>query len=397
MNKIERLAAADVLRVTGIFIVGWFHIWQQSWLDPSFTIAGHYVNLQQVVRHGSMMVDIMLLLSGFLLALPVARQGQKAEVLTAPGTFYKKRFWRIAPAYYLCIMLTTIFYAIPRGLYDSTAFMVKDLLAHFTFTHTLFYRTYFFSPTSATIWTLSVEALFYLIWPLLARPYRKWPGVTCMAMAVVGLGFRAWVATRPQVFDMFNQLPGQMDLYACGMGAAWIYVRLDSQGRPGIKVRRWLAPAGMLLSFAGMVYAMYSQPLGEVELFMRGQMLWRLPMGLFGGCFLVCGCLAPAGLARALGNPVTRFLSDCSFNFYMWHQFLACRLKDWRIPPYLAAENPNMVSEQPWQTQYTYLCFFGALAFSALLTYLWEKPIRSWALKRMARRHPRRGTHVRAS
>ena len=48
----KRLAAADVLRVASIFIVGWFHIWQQSWLDPGFRIGQYYVNLQQVVRHG---------------------------------------------------------------------------------------------------------------------------------------------------------------------------------------------------------------------------------------------------------------------------------------------------------------------------------------------------------
>ena len=45
-------AAADVLRILCIFTVAWFHIWQQSWLDPSFRIAGHYFDHQRIVRRG---------------------------------------------------------------------------------------------------------------------------------------------------------------------------------------------------------------------------------------------------------------------------------------------------------------------------------------------------------
>ena len=40
----RRLAAADALRVAAVFLVGWFHIWQQSWLDPGFRIGEYYVN-----------------------------------------------------------------------------------------------------------------------------------------------------------------------------------------------------------------------------------------------------------------------------------------------------------------------------------------------------------------
>ena len=73
-----------------------------------------------------------------------------------------------------------------------------------------------------------------------------------------------------------------------------------------------------------------------------------------------------------------RFLSGVSFNFYIWHQWLAVKLKQWRIPPYLAAENPNQAGEMPWQLHYTLLCFFAALALAVLLTYLVEKPCAKW-------------------
>ena len=79
-------------------------------------------------------------------------------------------------------------------------------------------------------------------------------------------------------------------------------------------------------------------------------------------------------MRRLCSNQVVRFLSGLSFNFYIWHQWLAVRLKAWRIPPYLAESNPNQAGEMPWQLQYTLLCFAAALALSALITYLVEKP-----------------------
>ena len=376
-----RMAAPDALRVAAIFIVGWFHIWQQSWLDPGFHVGNCYVNLQQMIRHGYMMVDIMLLLSGFLLALPVARQGERAEVFSRPDNFFRKRFWRIAPCYYLCIMLTTVFYAIPRGLYRTPGFMAKDLIMHATFTHTLSFDTYLLSPTAATLWTLSVEVLFYVFWPVVARLFIRRPGETCLGMAVIALGFRLYVSGLADSSFLFNQLPAQLDLYACGMGAAYVLAHLERSGRPSARTRRWLAPLGMLLPLVLMCQIMYVQPVSDYQSIRFGQMVWRLPLGLLGGVFLVCGCLAPPALARAIGNPVTRFLADISYNFYIWHQFLACRLKDWHIPPY-TAELPNQAYEQPWQTQYTLVCFLGVAALCAVITYGFEKPLRKWALGR---------------
>ncbi len=377
----ERLAAPDVLRVASIFIVAWFHIWQQSWLDPGFFIGKHYVNLQQIIRHGYMMVDELLLLSGFLLALPAARRHIRGRELEPPEDFYRKRFWRIVPSYYLMLLLLLALWVLPQKLYPSGWAMAKDLWAHLTFTHTFTFDTYLLSPFFGGLWTLAVEVQFYVLWPLLARVYVKKPVRVCAALVVAAFTFRAWVYGEPDCSMYFNQLPAQLDLYACGLAAALIFARLEAAGKPGPAARRWLAPVGMLVCFAGMLWIMYRQPVPTTgyEPIRHGQMDGRLPLGLLGGCFLVCGCLAPPRMARALDNPVTRFLADISFNFYMWHQFLACRFKDWHIPAY-TAELPNQAYELPWQTIYTYVCFLGAAAVAAAFTYLWEKPIQRLAL-----------------
>ena len=60
---------ADGLRALCVGVVMWFHIWQQSWLNPS--ILGEDFNW--LVRSGYMLVEPLLTLSGFLLFLPWAR------------------------------------------------------------------------------------------------------------------------------------------------------------------------------------------------------------------------------------------------------------------------------------------------------------------------------------
>ena len=86
-----------------------------------------------------------------------------------------------------------------------------------------------------------------------------------------------------------------------------------------------------------------------------------------------------------LSNPLTRFLSGISFNFYIWHQFLAVQLKKLRIPPYTGS-SPNQEGQQPWQSRYTLCCFAAAIIASVLITYLVEKPcarlIKSCAARR---------------
>ena len=37
--------AGDFLRVLCVGMIGWYHIWQQSWLNPNLNIAGHTLRL----------------------------------------------------------------------------------------------------------------------------------------------------------------------------------------------------------------------------------------------------------------------------------------------------------------------------------------------------------------
>ena len=368
----KNLAAADVLRIAAIGLIAWYHFWQQSWLNPGFRFGNYYVNLQQMVRHGYMMVDLMLVLSGFLLALPHARA--RRDGLAAPGVkeFYTKRFWRIVPSYLLGVLTVLFCYALPQGLYAAPGAAFRDLLAHLTFTHNLLPDLLFSTPILGVLWTVGVEVQFYILFPLIACLYRERPGLTCLTLTLMAAVVRMWVCCNGNTAYWVNQMPCMLDLFACGMAGAAVYVRYEN--RPFPEKRRWLMALGALLCFLCILQILYIQTTGDYAVMRREQLLWRLPLGLLGGGFLVCGCLGPASLSRVFGNPVTRFLAAISYNFYIWHQFLATRLKDWHIPAYVS-ENPSQSGEQPWQRLYMLCCFAAAILVAAAVTYLFEKPL----------------------
>lgn len=357
-------AAADILRILCIFTVAWFHIWQQSWLDPSFVIGGHYFDLQRIVRRGYMLVDLTLLLTGFLLYRPLVRlDGKIADV----KGFYYRRLCRILPCYLLAVLVAAGF-ALARGRTVGSAPLWRDLLAHLTFTHTFSMDTYYWTSLNAALWTIAVEMQFYLVFPLLARAFGKRPALTFSAMTLAALVSRALAATCAKELSLWvNQLPCMLDLYALGMLAAHLLEKRAAAPR------RWaFLPLALLALFGAFSVLWHQSAAGDPDIKIA-QLLWRLPLGICGAAFLYFAGRAPESVDRVFGNRVVRFLSAISYNFYIWHQFLAVKLKEFHIPAY-TAEFPQMSEGRAWQMKYTLLCFAAAFVLSAALTYLVEKP-----------------------
>ena len=353
--------AADVLRVLCIFTVAWFHIWQQSWLDPSFTLGGHYFNLQRIVRRGYMLVDLTLLLTGFLLYQPLVRTAGRLDA----GAFYRRRLCRILPCYLLAVFVAALF-ALVRGRAVGSAPLWRDLLAHLTFTHTFSMDTYYWTSLNAALWTVAVEMQFYLVFPLLARAFGKAPYITFSLMTLAALLCRWGVSRLPDVTLYFNQLPCMLDLYALGMLAAYLSERRADAPR------RWWALPLALLALVGVFAVLWAQNPADDRELKTAQMLWRLPLGVCGAAFLCFASRSPE-LPRTGAQKPLRFLSAISYNYYIWHQYLAVKLKEFHIPAY-TSEMPQMSEGRVWQMRYTLLCFAAAFVLAAALTYLVEKP-----------------------
>ena len=394
----------DGIRALCVFGVAWFHIWQQSWLWPGIHTQqlGTLVNLEPLVRAGYILVDTMLLISGFLLFLPYARHMTEGEPLPSARDFYVKRALRILPSYWLCLLIVLLGFALPRREFTDTADMLRDLLSHLSFTHVFWYETYIATHLNVVLWTLAIEVQFYLIFPLLARLFVRRPLVTWGGMAAAGLAFRYLVVlAQPDTNMWVNQLPAFLDVYANGMLAALCYVHLARALRAD-KWTRLLFTALALLAVVGLWQIIVRQAASNgYETIRINQARNRFWFSAFGCALIVCAANAGAGLRWLLSNRVMRVASAVSFQYYMWHQFLAVQLKRWGFPPSVSPE-PHIDGEMPWQWQYTLCAFLLPLVLSLVLTYCFEQPIaraglRWWKARQQRGRLPDGETQTSAS
>ena len=383
-NRAGYADAGDFLRVISIAFIAWFHIWQQSWLNPNPRIFGRTIDLYPLVSCGYMLVDLMLLLSGFLLMLGYLNGRNRS-----PRDFFIARASRIFPSYYLTVFIMFFAYALPLGLFWNTKQMWGDLLSHLSFTHVFFYDYYIGTKLNAALWTVAVELHFYLLFPFLAKLFARKPAHTYCGMVLLGICAKIFLVLFVKDTGIyFNRLPAMLDVYANGMLAAYIYKLLSDKIKKQRALGAWLCTLLTVLSAAA-VYLIIayqrSHHASGTENIRFGQMLLRFPLSLSGAVFLVCGSRSVLLMRKLFSNRIIRFLSGISFNFYMWHQFLALRLKAWRIPPYTGDE-PFREGQQPWQTLYTWGCFAFAVIVAVALTYLVEKPCAKWIKKKTSLR-----------
>ncbi len=394
-GKASWIPELDGLRVLMIFLVSWYHIWQQSWLTP---IIGRY-SLDYLLRSGYVWVDGTVLLSGFLLFLPYARASRSGRKLPDPKEFFYRRARRILPSYYFIIFLTLFAVVLPFQLYASPQFMVKDLATHLTFTFPFFYDTYIATPLGAASWTLAIEVQAYLLFPLIARAALKKPALTLGTMLFLCWGFRLWCVWSLTEYNMVvNQLLNFGDVYALGILLAFACTALKERefSGKGKVILQASALLVFLLSFWGLLRLLriqaassaYSAEWGlpgwiaglldqhvtdHYAVIQRNQMLYRPFFALLFGGLILSAPFAPLPLRKILGNPVTRFLSGVSMNYYLIHQVIIVHMRRIGFPP---SENefPNQAGEKPWQIQYVLLAFGISLLAAVLITYLIEKP-----------------------
>ena len=55
-------------------------------------------------------------------------------------------------------------------------------------------------------------------------------------------------------------------------------------------------------------------------------------------------------------NKLMKFIAVISFNLYIYHQFIAVKLKEFRIPYWTGDTPPNFLGDVKWQWTYFLLC-----------------------------------------
>lgn len=380
------IPVADGMRALAVAIVALYHFWQQSWLSLEFRVGSFFFTLQPIIRSGYMVVDILLLLSGFLLFLPWAKSAIRGTPTPQLREFYGKRAVRVLPSYYFTVLLVLFAFALPGNEYKDSAELWRDLLSHLTMTHTFMRDSYLWTKLNVVLWTLAIEAQAYVVFPFIARLFAKRPQATFACMCLTGLAYRLFICIQFEDMRMWvNQLPAFADVYALGMAAAYVYAYLSCRGERPLspapdKNKRYTEILWTLLAAAASIgiwklMSFQSQNFYGDRINL-GQAALRLPMAVCAAVWLVSASQSFRMFQTIFGNRILKFFAGISFQYYIWHQYIAVRLRvNWRFPPYAAPENPQIAGERPWQWQYLLVCVFLNLVVAVVFTYFVERPL----------------------
>ena len=377
----KRLPVLDGLRGIAILQVVIFHLWQLSWFDIGYALRLP-VDTYFIPATGYMGVEFFFFLSGFCLLYPLATNWMQEEKLPTWREYFLRRAWKILPSYWLAIAICLWFapeYRTPL-----------HVLTHLFFIHNWFYETH--GSINGVLWSLGVEVQFYCLFPFIAPLFLRRPGPTFIAMILVGLAWRGVVLYYypkgwSELSHLNNQLPAAFDLFALGMLGAYIVAYWQKREKAMTKPK-YLPWVGLFFALLATVlllgllrYLKYSS--GEVAGIQRWQNQWRFAYGL--GCLslTVGSCLAPRFWQQIIANRLLVFYGFISYNWYLWHQWVAAWLYKTH---WVASQTPEPHDDTAWQPVFFVLVFFGGMTIAKWLTQYFEQPLIAWGKQKNLQR-----------
>lgn len=297
---------------------------------------------RRLVAHLDIGVPIFFLLSGFLLYRPfvAARMLGSAEVRLRD--YGRRRFLRIAPAYWLALTALAIFPGLD-GVFGGDWWVYYGLLQNYPiYTPGAECTSFGFSCGIAPTWTLAIELGFYAMLPFFAlamgcwnrsRRDDRWPHrelAAFVALAAVSV----WIQSLDLITDLsiwlfFSPL-GRFWWFALGMALAVVSVRVQQRGAEPAAVR-WLGDhPGLLWAAALALYLIASLFLLEPGPALAARV--GISMLDYLGAYLLFGVIAalivlPAVFGdgrggaprRILANPTLAWLGLISYGIFLWH------------------------------------------------------------------------------
>ena len=384
----RHIGVLDGMRALGVLGVLWFHFWQQNWITPYFDLPflkvfglPTSVSLDFLPRAGFLFVDLLLFLSAFCLFLPYARAALAHARLPDAGAFYKKRVARIVPSYYFSVLVILFAVTVPSGEYASLRECLADLIPTLTFTQTFFPAILLGTKLNGVLWTAAIEMQFYVLFPLLARAFVKKPGWTYIGMVMISLLYLRGFALRnpDSIRSTLNQLPAFFGVFANGMAFSYLFVLFAGKVKRSAQLSA-VSFCGLVAGIWLLVTMMKAAPgVNPVHIW---QAEYRFRLSLVFALIVVSAALTFSGVRFLFSNALMRFFAGISYNLYIWHQWIAVRFKQWRIPYWSGDTPPNMTGDAAWQWKYTALIVAASLAAAILTTYLVEHPASKWIFGR---------------
>jgi len=257
-------------------------------------------------------VDVFIVLSGFCLMLPLARQGRAVDSWHA---WFVRRSWRILPPYYGAMLLSLALsvavinpWASRIGCYIAGQVPLRPVWAYFFLVQDILDERYLQAIHNPPLWSIAVEWRIYFFMPLVLWTLRRWG-----ALATVG-----WTAAFGLSVDHFfgyligKASPWYLSLFAMGAIAANSTVT-------GTVTSRWrTASFGSVALFATLVARK------KVAFYHAHGAYFALIVGVATACFLGVTTKdmldgKPRLAARLLSSHWLAGLGAFSYSLYLTH------------------------------------------------------------------------------
>jgi peptidoglycan/LPS O-acetylase OafA/YrhL len=353
LTTLRFFAAAEVVA---------FHVAQTrpGWARPADFLSG-------LLSGGYAAVIFFFVLSGFILAYVHTGESERSACNVKATRFWRLRFARIAPAYYLGLLLAlpilTQVVAQSEASGWAAAFGMASVVL-FVQAWWPAYTTFWNFPA----WSLSVECLFYALFPWLVRMLARWPVVAVLvgsyALIVLTNAYRAELLWRtglmgqtPQgdwlVLSSFPIL--YLPLFIFGMALARLYLF----GRV-LSPRLHAAMFGIGVALTVVIFG------GAWVLpgWTRSDPALALVFAL-----IVFGGAGAAGTFPLLTRPTFILLGEASYSMYILHIPL-------RICWDNLADTVPGLSGMPWLS---FPLYFGFVVLVSVVVFrVVETPLRKW-------------------
>lgn len=362
----ERLDALTGLRFVAAAAVFVYHLATWLWV-PGFRPG----------TLGPAAVGYFFVLSGFILAHVYRSPGQPVSA----GRFLRARFARVWPLHLVCLLLTMVVW--PLTVPDTGSELLQ-LLAHGLLLQGWTWDANWALAWNGPAWSLSVEAFFYALFPLLVvRRARTLVGiylVCCLANAALYAVAEHFATARPDRAAAWTYLASSFPVprlqeFVLGICANLFYRRYGERmrGRP------LGASLGELAAFAAAIACFCTwSPTPWSEAWVGGGLGPVTTAALSNGpglswayaATIVLGAVGGGWLSRALSTSGMVYLGEISYAVYLVHT------------PVMA-----VVSDRTWDFAFFWQVplLVGAtatLAAAAWLFALVEKPARQAILAR---------------
>jgi len=332
---------------------------------------------------GPQLVDILFVVSGFVVFLPtVARGGEFGSV----SGYAVRRGARLLPAYWVSLVVMLVLMA---STADTTMPGLGDLTSNFSGQQTWIN---FFSSTTPIgfgpdipIWTLTLEIGFYVVLPFIAASYYRHPIAGLLIALAISVIWREAFSGADIVTwrSALAQLPAWSFSFAAGMSGACAYVKLrdryDRERLETLAIRVLLVAAPLFVLFAYLAghKAVGAGPGDFPNLDARADNFIATGYTASLALTMVALTLVPRRLQRPFADPVVRRLGDISYGVYL----IQAPIMFFLLTRHTLATDGSFGAFASWLAVMLPI----ALVYGYLSARFVEQPIRRWA-RRFGRR-----------